>query len=284
MPRIELSDGQVEVTDTGGAGLPLLLCHGVPMTPQTQWAPVLPLLEGHRVVMPTLPLGGHRLPMRHGADLSQFGVAAILGELIEAMDLRDVVLVLNDWGGGQFLLSERLPGHERVAGLALVACEAFDNFPPGPAKMLEVAARVPGGIWLVSNAMRIRPLRRARFGYGGMSRRGIPDEVLRGWFAPSQRDAAIRRDFAAFATGAPDRETLLAAAQRLAGFPGPALVAWAAQDTMMPREHGPRLAELLPHARLVEVAGSSTLMALDQPEVLADLLLALADEVADARA
>lgn len=280
MPRIELPDGPIEVIDTGGSGPVLVLCHGVPMTPETQWAPVLPLLKERRVVMPTLPMGGHRLAMRPGTDLSQFGVAAILGQIIEQMDLHDVVLILNDWGGGQFLLTEQLPGSERVAGLGLVACEAFDNFPPGPGKALELVARIPGGLWLLTNAMRIRPLRRARRSYGGMSRRGIPDPVLRGWFAPSQRNADIRRDFAAFATGAPDRRTLLAAAERLAGFEGPALVAWAKQDTMMPLEHGRRLADLLPNARLEEVDDSSTLMPLDQPDVLAGLLHWLVDEVA----
>ena len=51
--------------------------------------------------------------MRPGTDLSQFGMAAILGQFLEAAALDEVVLVLNDWGGGQFLLTERLPGHER---------------------------------------------------------------------------------------------------------------------------------------------------------------------------
>ena len=38
---------------------------------------------------------------------------------------------------------------------------------------------------------------------------------------------------------------------------------------MMPAEHGRRLAELLPQARLVEIADSYTLIPEDQPAVLA---------------
>lgn len=40
----------------------------------------------------------------------------------------------------------------------------------------------------------------------------------------------------------------------------------------MPREHGPRLAALLPQGHLVEMAESSTLVPEDQPERLAEAL------------
>lgn len=41
---------------------------------------------------------------------------------------------------------------------------------------------------------------------------------------------------------------------------------------MMPTAHGQRLTDLLPHANLVEVPDSLTLIPLDQPENLADHL------------
>lgn len=280
MPQVRLSAGLIEYEDSAPGvddGPVLLLCHGVPMTPRTQWAPVLPGLHPHRVVMPTLPMGGHLHPMARESDLTQFGMARLLGEFIETLDLRDVVLVLNDWGGGQFLLTERMPGHDRVAALALVACEAFDNFPPAPARPLASLAALPGAMLLLVTAMRVRRVRRARRGYAGMSRAGIPDEVLTGWFHPAQRDRRIRRDFAAFARGAPGPAVTTAATGRLAGFSGPVLIAWAAQDTMMPREHGARLAALMPHARFLEVEDSSTLMAYDKPELLTRLLLDLVE-------
>ena len=87
MAYVEVDAGPIEYVDTGGDGPPIVLLHGVPMTPQTQWAQVLPHLRGHRVVMPTLPMGGHRRPMRPGTDLSQFGMAAILGQFLEAAAL-----------------------------------------------------------------------------------------------------------------------------------------------------------------------------------------------------
>ncbi|MFD3875032.1 alpha/beta fold hydrolase [Streptomyces sp. NPDC058623] len=269
MPRIELSSGSVDYQDTGGEGPVLVFGHGMPMN-ETQWRKVVPLLVGYRCVLPTLPLGGHRRPMNADADLSQRGVALLLGEFIERLGLDQVTLVLNDWGGGQFLVSEGRD--QRIARLVLVACEAFDNFPPGPAKAMAQVCRVPGGVWLLTRLMGIPAFRRNRAGYGGMSVRGIPDEIMDDWFAPATRSRAIRKDLAKFATGAPDRRTLLAWSERLRTFDRPVLVVWATEDRLMPREHGPRLAELYPQSRLVEIAASSTLIPEDQPERLADVL------------
>jgi pimeloyl-ACP methyl ester carboxylesterase len=270
MPGIELSAGPIDYQDTGGGGPVLVFGHGLPMN-QTQWRKVVPLLDGYRCVLPTLPLGGHRRPMNPDADLSHRGVARLLGEFIERLGLDDVTLVLNDWGGGQFLVTEEQG--RRVGRLVLVACEAFDNFPPGPAKAVAQVCRVPGGVRLLTRLMRVPAFRNNRNGYGGMSLRGIPDEVMDDWFGPATRSRAIRRDFAKFATSAPGRKVLLEWSEQLRDFVGPVLVVWATEDRLMPREHGPRLAELYPKGRLIEIADSSTLVPEDQPERLAEALI-----------
>jgi pimeloyl-ACP methyl ester carboxylesterase len=64
------------------------------------------------------------------------------------------------------------------------------------------------------------------------------------------------------------------AAQQLPSFDRPALVVWATQDRVMPPEHGRRLAELLPQGRLAEIADSYTLIPLDQPARLAEVMRA----------
>ncbi|MFF4219136.1 alpha/beta fold hydrolase [Streptomyces nondiastaticus] len=269
MPEIQLSYGPIDYQDTGGEGPVLVFGHGVPMDGR-QWRKVVPLLDGYRCILPTLPMGGHHRPMRPDADLSHRGVARLLGEFIERLDLDDVTLVLNDWGGGQFLVLE--PQGRRIARLVLVACEAFDNFPPGAAKALAVVCKVPGGVRLLTRLMRIPAVRANRRGYGGMSLRGVPDDIMQDWFAPASRSKAIRRDFAKFATSAPGRETLLAWSEQLRGFDRPVLVVWATEDPLMPRAHGPRLAQLYPKGRLIEITGSSTLVPEDQPERLAAAL------------
>jgi pimeloyl-ACP methyl ester carboxylesterase len=69
-----------------------------------------------------------------------------------------------------------------------------------------------------------------------------------------------------------DTNFLLVAAEALPSFDRPALVVWASGDRMMPPEHGRRLAELLLHGRLVEVEDSHTLIRLDQPTRLAQVV------------
>jgi pimeloyl-ACP methyl ester carboxylesterase len=73
-------------------------------------------------------------------------------------------------------------------------------------------------------------------------------------------------------TAAADTGFLLKAAERLPGFNHPALIVWASGDRVMPPEHGQRLAKLLPHGQLVEVEDSYTLVPLDQPARLAQII------------
>lgn len=269
MPRVELSAGSIDYQDTGGDCPVLVFTHGFPMN-GSQWRKVVPLLSGYRCVLPTLPMGAHRTPMHPDADLSQRGIALLLSEFLEALDLTDVTLVMNDFGGAQFLVTEGRA--DRVGRLVMVACEAFDNFPPKPARPLARLARIPGGAWLLMQLFRLRFFRHNEKAYGGLTRHGVPDEVLDDWFAPATASREIRRDLAKHATSTPRRKVLLEWSQRLADFDRPALVVWAADDVMMPPEHGPKLTELLPNARLVEIADSATLIPEDQPDELARVL------------
>lgn len=65
-----------------------------------------------------------------------------------------------------------------------MACEAFDNYPPGTAKALTPLFRVPGGAWLFLQAMPATPVRRVPGGWGWMSKRPVPREIADGWFTP----------------------------------------------------------------------------------------------------
>jgi pimeloyl-ACP methyl ester carboxylesterase len=267
MPDIELSAGTIEYEDTGGDGPVVVLLHGL-VHDSTVWRGVLAdLRTDHRVIAPTLPYGAHRRPMRRPPtpDL----VNELIAEFLDRLDLTDVTLVENDCGRAQ-TVAARHP--ERLARLALVACEAFDNYPPGlPGKLIGIACRAPGGVSLLVRTLGLRPLRRLPVGIGALTKRPVPDAVVDGWLRPLRTDPAIRRDFRHYGTHV-RRDELLEAAQGLRRFDRPALVVWATEDLMMPRVHGRRLAELLPRGRLVEVEDTRTLIPEDQPELLASLL------------
>ena len=269
MPEVELSTGRIDYQDTGGSGPVVLLLHGLIMD-GSLWRHVIEdLRTDFRCLAPTLPLGGHRHPMHADADLSMRGVAAVVGELIEHLDLRDITLAMNDWGGGQLLIGGAHDG--RISRLALCSCEAFDNVPPkGTARVLPYIARVPGGLSAALMPLRFDRLRRLPITYGPLSKRPVPREVMDRWFGPVVGQRQIRRDLRKYVLGAAQaRRDLLAAADTLRSFDRPALVAWAVEDRLMPREHGRRLAELLPQGRLVEIADSYTLIPEDQPATLA---------------
>jgi pimeloyl-ACP methyl ester carboxylesterase len=269
MPEVELSSGTIDYEDTGGSGPVIVLVHGLIMD-SSLWRHVIDELRAEfRCVAPTLPLGGHRHPMRADADLSMRGVANILGELLERLDLREITLAMNDWGGAQLLVGGAQD--ERIARLALCSCEAFDNVPPeGPARALPYVARLPGGIAAALLPFRFDALRRLPITYGLLSKRPVPREVMDRWFGPALGQRAIRRDLRKYViSAAQGRRELLAAAGALSGFERPALVAWASEDRMMPREHGRRLAQLLPQGTLVEIGDSYTLIPEDQPTILA---------------
>lgn len=55
----------------------------------------------------------------------------------------------------------------------------------------------------------------------------------------------------------------------LRDFDGDALVLWAPDNRVMPPEHGPRLAGLLPRGRYAEIRGAAVLSILDEPEAVA---------------
>ncbi len=268
MAWVELPAGPLEYRDLGPAGAPtLVLLHGLAMD-GTVWDGVVAALSPElRCVLPTLPLGSHRRPMHPDADLSLRGLGRIVADLLAALELRDVTLVFNDWGGAPTMIADGLM--ERVGRLVLTPCEAFENYPPGLAGMAAgISAGLPGGL-VVMRAMLLSPLRRLPMVYGQMTRRGVDDATMRRWVEPLRR-REIRRDLARYAGDwRRGRRDMRAASAALAGFPKPVLVVWGSDGKMMPPAHGPRLAAAFPDARLVELPGSLTLMPIDQPVALA---------------
>jgi pimeloyl-ACP methyl ester carboxylesterase len=244
------------------------------------WDPLVEDLRlDHRCIVPTLPLGAHRRPMRRDADLTLAGFGRILAELLERLDLRAVTLVQNDHAAALVLAGEN---PERVARLVISSCEAFENYPPGlPGKNMRVTALLPGGIFLAMNALRLRALRRTPIAFGWMAKRPLPDELLDRWLRPLQTQKGVRRDLRKYAISARRRQ-LGEVCERLRAFTRPALVVWTPEDRVQRPEHGRRLAELLPDARLIEIRDSYTLIMRDQPQAFASAIREFVRDTASA--
>ena len=269
--EIELSAGTIEYQDTGD-GPVLVLLHGLMMDASLWDGAIAELSADYRCVAPTLPLGAHRQAMHADADLSLPGIARLVAEFLDRLDLQDVTLVGNDTGGAlvQLLMCD---GAARVGRVVLASCDAFDNFPPGlTGRTLVLAGKLPPRMFgLFMQQMRLRPLRRLPLAFGWLTRHG--DAATARWMRPVLEQPAIRRDAVRTlrAAGA-DTRLLVSAAECLPGFDRPALIVWAREDRVMPPEHGRRLAGLLPDARLAEIEDSYTLIPLDQPARLAQVI------------
>ncbi|HEY4017647.1 MAG TPA: alpha/beta hydrolase [Pseudonocardiaceae bacterium] len=268
MHRIELSAGTIDYADTGHGSV-IVLVHGLLMDSSLWDGVIADLSADHRCVAPTLPLGAHRDPMRADADLSMAGIARLLAEFLDRLDLHDVTLVGNDTGGAlvQLLMAA---GNDRIGRVVLASCDAFEHFPPRLTGtfLLRIGALPPALFGLFMQQLRLRPVRRLPIAFGWLTRHG--DTTVKGWLRPIMTSAAVRRDTVRMLRAAARHKTFLVeAAAALPDFGHPALVVWASEDRVMPIEDGRRLADLIPGARFVEVADSATLIPLDRPAILA---------------
>ena len=86
--------------------------------------------------------GDQRRPVPDDTDLKLESLARLVAGFLAEFHLRHVTLVCNDWSGAQLVVSPG--GSKRVANLILLACEAFDNYPPGlPGRLLCLIASLP---------------------------------------------------------------------------------------------------------------------------------------------
>jgi len=269
MQTVELSGGRIEYEDTRGDGPPVVFLHGLVMDGSV-WRNVVASLRGEfRCLVPTFPLGAHRIPMKPDFALSPRSVSRLIGEFIEALYLDDVTLVENDAGRAQAYAATN---PARVSRLVLSSCEALDNYPPGlPGKIVAFSAKIPGGLNGLAQPLRLRFMRRLPIALGLMTKRKVPDEITDRWLAPVLNQPAIRRDLIRYLRAVDSRE-MLEAAEKLSAFNRPALVVWAEEDRVMPIETGRRLAKALPKAEFATIADSYTLIPEDRPDELSRLI------------
>ncbi|KAA0101094.1 alpha/beta hydrolase [Mycolicibacterium sp. P1-18] len=264
MKSVEVTAGTVEYREDGDpAGPPVVLLHGLLMN-DSQWELVLPLLPtGHRYLLPVLPMGGHRVPMRADADLTMPGMVGLVADFLDALGLTDVVLVVTDWGGPLFLTD--MGRDDRVGRMIVCPSEAFENFPPGlPGKVTWLATRTPLTVSIAMRMLAVGWLRRQYLVFGMMAKKPVPQPIVAHWFEHALRSVALRRDLIAYARSRFETSELVRATESLARFDGDVLVLWS-RNPVMPDRHAHRLAELT-NATLRYVDDAHVLIMLDQPE------------------
>jgi pimeloyl-ACP methyl ester carboxylesterase len=209
-------------------------------------------------------IGDHSLA-RHGAAIS---------ELVEALDLRGIVLVGQDWGGPiAALVGARCP--ERVAGLVFANTSVLLPRRPGRS-FFHRFARVPGLSDLAFRGFGF-PLGILRWVQG--DRRSMGAEVARAYRYPlrswNERVAplALARMVPAGA-GHPSLPALARAETWARSFTGPVALVWGTRDPVLGRALA-RHERAFPQARVIRTEAGHFLQE-EVPETLAEAIAEVA--------
>jgi pimeloyl-ACP methyl ester carboxylesterase len=273
MTQLALRQATIEYREFGpqdSAYPPVFFVHGA-LVNGDLWREVAEKLGrlGYRCIVPTLPLGSHTIPVDDAGVLSLQGVAGIINDAVEALELSDVTLVGSDTGGGlcQLAVDAR---SDRIGRLVLTNCDAFEQCPPFPFDKVFGLLRGPISIKALMGPMRLAALRNSALGFGLLISR--PDRQMTAeWIAPCLNDIRIRRDLAALLRQIAVTD-LTDVATRLTRFDKPVTLVWGQDDRVFKPSLGRRLAAVFPNAKLIEVPGSRTFVSLDQPDAVIDAI------------
>jgi pimeloyl-ACP methyl ester carboxylesterase len=263
--EIQLDAGTVRYREAG-AGPTIVFVHGYLVDGRLWDGVVDRLSDRFHCIAPDWPMGAHRVPVSASADLTPYGFAAIIADLLAKLELEDVTLVGNDSGGAmcQIVVTRH---RERVGRLVLTNCDTHENFPPGLFKLLPPAAKVPGVMPALAVPLRFGALARAAFRPFTME--PLPPQLVASWTRPSATDRRIRDDNRRLVVEMRKRYTV-EAAERLRQDSPPLLLTWGTEDRwVFPIRHAERLAGEVAGAELVRIPDGRTFLPFDQPQRLA---------------
>jgi len=268
---LELAGGEIDYFERG-EGPTLVFCHGW-LANANLWRKVIDRLASEfRCLALDLPLGSHRTPMRPDADLSPAGVAGLIAEAIELLDLTDVTLVGNDSGGAysQIALTRHSRKLEdRVSRLVLTSCETpYDEWPPPPFDGLPTAAQDPAVLGELLGALEDPAVRATPVAYGLLLKHRVDAEASDSYALPASRDESVLRDVAK-AMAATSTEPVRTAGERLiAEAELPTLLIWSREDEIFPLAHAERYANALAGGRLATIDDAYSFTPEDQPRAV----------------
>jgi pimeloyl-ACP methyl ester carboxylesterase len=270
--RVKTSGGTIELR-YAGQGPTMLLVHGL-MVNGHVWDPLVAgLRDRFRMVMPDLPLGGHRTPLEPDADCSLEAQAGRVIEIARTLPA-PVVLVGSDTGGAISQIAvAREP--ELFDRLVLLPSDAFDNCPPKLLAPLPFLAAVPGVVQAVSFSLRLDLVKRAMMLL--VSRSSVPTPAITELIGALPGDRGVQRDFAKLLRGLRPSVTR-AVAKELHRFRGRVLVVWSRKDPLFPFDHAQKLAACFPHSSVVIAEHSRAFVSLDEPDWLVERITEFIDD------
>ncbi len=264
---------------TAGPGTPVLLVHGAFLNGHL-WDGMIEVLQTSSqpldLIVADLPIGAHQRPMNTGTNVTIPSLVAILISVLDALGLDRVVVAANDTGGA--ITQHLIVAHpERFSGALLTSTETPDNFPPRYFRFLFPPLRLRAAMWVTCQLLRTNLGRRLPFTFRHLIKRQLQAPEARTLMGPLWTSRGARNDLRLFLKGA-DPAAMKRAAAKFGTFASPVDVAWSASDRIFPDGDASLLASSFPAGRRVaDITDAGSVSPLDQPEQVANRLLALVE-------
>ncbi len=249
-----------------GQGKPILLLHGEPTWAYLYRKMIPSLSSAARVIAPDL-IGFGRSDKPTDREWYSFDrhVDSIV-QLIRHLDLQEITVVVQDWGGPIGLRAATLD-HDRFEHLVILNTGIFRPGPNWPSK----------GFMQWRNFAERTPDLPIGFVLQGATSSELSDEVIAAYEAPFP-NAASKAGAAAFPLLVPLRDGDPGAAEMahvgdaLENWHKPVLVAFSDSDPVFPQRAGEKLAQRIPGAIFVGINDASHFLQEDKGEEIAELI------------
>ena len=269
MKEVRLEQGVVRYREAG-EGPTIVFVHGI-LVNGLLWREVMPhLTEHYRCIAPDLPLGGHQVPMDLDADLGPAGVAQVVSDFMEALDLQNVTLVGNDTGGAicQIVVAKH---PERLSRLVLTNCDAYKEFFPWLVQPFHYGAKFFGRRFADTLAWTLRAQFARRILMWTLAERRVDTTTLAAYMEPLIHEPGVRRDLTKFLNQVSKRHTL-DAARSFGAFDRPVLIVWGDNDFLFSPKLARRLQQDFPDSTLRFLSKCRAFVPEDRPERLVELI------------
>jgi pimeloyl-ACP methyl ester carboxylesterase len=264
--RVSTASGDVSYTDVG-EGPVALFVHGAG-TSNLLWRKVMAELAGERRCV-ALDLPGHGAsPVTPEQDLSLGGLARLLEDFCDSLELGEFDLVANDSGGA---VAQVFAVHhpDRLRTLTLTNCDTQGNLPPAAFRpIVELAERGELAPLAVRRAADPDRARAGALGGGYEHPERVPDEIVDAFVRPVFGTLAAARQFERLLTSVRGEE-LDAIEPLLKEFRVPTLLVWGTGDPNFELEWAYRFRDAVPGVtEVVEVPGAKLFFPDERPEDL----------------
>lgn len=244
---VQTPSGRISYQEQG-TGLVALFVHGVLLNGHL-WRHQLQHLSDVRRCIAVDLLAHGDTEIAADQDVSVTANAAMLQQLLDALDVERVDLVGNDSGGGiAQIFTARNPG--RVRSLTLTDCDAHDNWPPEAFRPFLAMAAAGGLRGALEGMLADKSVYRSPQALGPAYEHPerVTDEAIEKYLRPLVRTEQRTRDLQRFLAAFDNRHTRAVEAQ-LRQLEVPTLIVWGTDDVYFDVKWSRWLAETIPGTR-----------------------------------